>query len=185
MKGCWFQNKWLHFEDRIKQLEDDWDRHHNAVHEIKEAMRNMLSPSSSTHSLGIQKHNQTVPSLKLSKKQFSVSEMIYENSCPIQVNFIPRSNIQMLEIYKGLSFDNMDGGVWKQGWKIEVDEKDWNRHNKLKVSKSWFIFLSETSAGVSDTLWYGEKNVPVSLTHHFCWRLSITNVQNCWSATTI
>ncbi|KAJ8936612.1 hypothetical protein NQ314_012227 [Rhamnusium bicolor] len=58
---------------------------------------------------------------------------MYDASCPIQVNFVPRTNIQMLELYKSLNFDNIDGGVWKQGWRIEVDEKDWNRHNKLKV----------------------------------------------------
>lgn len=66
-----------------------------------------------------------------------VSEMHYDSSCPIQVNFIPKTSIQMLDTYKALSFDNIDGGVWKQGWKIEVDEKDWNRQNKLKVSKQF------------------------------------------------
>lgn len=152
----YFQNKWLHFEDRLKQLEDDWNRHHNAVHEIKEAMRNMLSPSSSTQSLRMQyqPNNQSVPLLQLPKRQFSVSEMLYENTCPIQVNFIPRSNIQMLDVYKGLNFDNIDGGVWKQGWKIEVDEKDWNRHNKLKVrySDNLIFYIENISNKSSVTL---------------------------------
>lgn len=39
----------------------------------------------------------------------------------------------MLDMYKDLKFDNPDGGVWKQGWKIEVDEKMWNKQHKLKV----------------------------------------------------
>lgn len=99
-------------------------------------MRSMLNPNSSTSDIrNRDSNNQEVP-LEIPKRQFAVSEMIYDNSCPIQVNFVPRTNVQMLEMYKGMNFENIDGGVWKQGWKIEVDEKDWNKQNKLKVRVS-------------------------------------------------
>lgn len=39
----------------------------------------------------------------------------------------------MLDVYRDLKFDNPDGGVWKQGWKIEIDEHNWNKQHKLKV----------------------------------------------------
>lgn len=119
----------IHFEDRLKQLEDDFNRHNNAVSEIKLVMKNMLQPSSSTNSI----KNNSVPSVNYLFKRFAVSEVMYDVSCPVQVNFVPKTDIQMLDLYKSLSFENIDGGVWKQGWRIEVDEKDWNRHNKLHV----------------------------------------------------
>ncbi|KAF7264976.1 hypothetical protein GWI33_021784, partial [Rhynchophorus ferrugineus] len=119
-------NQWLHFEDRIKQLEDDLSRHHNAVAEIKIAMQNMLS--SSTNSM----QNKKVAPLPL-KPPLEVNKMIYSALCPFHINFKPRADIQMLDLYKILTFDNPDGGAWKQGWRIEVDEKEWNRKNKLKV----------------------------------------------------
>ncbi|CAG9763918.1 unnamed protein product [Ceutorhynchus assimilis] len=106
-------NQWLHFEDRIKQLESDLSQHHNAVAEIKVAMQNMLKPPT---------NNRTI-----------ITEIVYNNNCPFQINQKPFSNVQMLDLYKTLQFDNPDGGAWKQGWRIEVDEKDFNRQNKLKV----------------------------------------------------
>lgn len=81
-------------------------------------------------------NSRTNSTKKLPQREISkpvITEILYEPNCPFQLNFIPKTDIQMLDLYKRIKFDNPDGGVWKQGWKIEVDEKDWNRQNKLKV----------------------------------------------------
>lgn len=54
-------------------------------------------------------------------------------SCSFSLQKIPEVDIQMLDIYKKLEFNNPDGGVWKQGWPISYDEKQWHPTRKLKV----------------------------------------------------
>ncbi|XP_075692867.1 alpha-mannosidase 2 [Rhinoderma darwinii] len=37
-----------------------------------------------------------------------------------------KSNVQMLDVYEIVPFDNPDGGVWKQGFDITYDKHDWD-----------------------------------------------------------
>ncbi|KAM4708331.1 LOW QUALITY PROTEIN: alpha-mannosidase 2 [Discoglossus pictus] len=39
---------------------------------------------------------------------------------------IQKSNVQMLDVYDILPFDNPDGGAWKQGFDITYDEHEWD-----------------------------------------------------------
>lgn len=39
----------------------------------------------------------------------------------------------MSDLYKHIKFDNIDGGVWKQGWNIEINPKKWVDNKKLRV----------------------------------------------------
>ncbi|XP_043920205.1 alpha-mannosidase 2 [Protopterus annectens] len=40
--------------------------------------------------------------------------------------FAKSSDVQMLDVYDILPFDNPDGGVWKQGFDISYDEHEWD-----------------------------------------------------------
>uniref|UniRef100_A0A6P7GJW8 Alpha-mannosidase n=1 Tax=Diabrotica virgifera virgifera TaxID=50390 RepID=A0A6P7GJW8_DIAVI len=121
------ENKWLHFESKMKQLEEDLHKHHDAVDEMKVMMKNLMQTNTTVYPL-----KQIVP-FNRSRKEVVESEFIFDKTCSFKIDMVPQMDIQMLDVYNILSFDNVDGGVWKQGWRIDVDEKEWNKHNKLKV----------------------------------------------------
>lgn len=45
----------------------------------------------------------------------------------------PVNTVQMLDVYGALPFDNPDGGVWKQGWRLDADAQRWSAHRRLRV----------------------------------------------------
>ncbi|KAH8359520.1 hypothetical protein KR093_007364 [Drosophila rubida] len=53
--------------------------------------------------------------------------------CMDVVRNVPEVDVQMLEMYDRMSFADVDGGVWKQGWNIKYDQHKYNSHHKLKV----------------------------------------------------
>lgn len=53
--------------------------------------------------------------------------------CIDVVGQVPEVDVQMLQLYDQMSFEDIDGGVWKQGWNIKYDDLKYNRHHKLKV----------------------------------------------------
>lgn len=53
--------------------------------------------------------------------------------CHFRTDIDPKPDIQMLDVYDKIPFENADGGPWKQGWRVEYDPHQWNSHHKLKV----------------------------------------------------
>ncbi|KAM8703993.1 hypothetical protein ACLKA7_008595 [Drosophila subpalustris] len=53
--------------------------------------------------------------------------------CIDVVRQVPEVDVQMLEMYDRMSFEDIDGGVWKQGWNIKYNRLKYNGQHKLKV----------------------------------------------------
>uniref|UniRef100_F1KS77 Alpha-mannosidase n=1 Tax=Ascaris suum TaxID=6253 RepID=F1KS77_ASCSU len=59
---------------------------------------------------------------------------IDENVCTARLNMsYAKSDIQMLDVYNVIPFDDPDGGVWKQGFDISYDHAEVQRQKKLEV----------------------------------------------------
>ncbi|XP_058802028.1 alpha-mannosidase 2 [Phymastichus coffea] len=112
-------NQWLHFESRLAKLEEDLNRHHKAVNALHAAAQKIVEVPPDDKNINVN------PFIDLRAEKPAV--------CTVNFRQIPEVDIQMLEIYKQLKFDNPDGGVWKQGWNIKYDEKQWHPSRKLKI----------------------------------------------------
>lgn len=55
------------------------------------------------------------------------------SQCKFRTDIEPKPDIQMLDVYDTIPFENADGGPWKQGWRVTYDAHEWNNHHKLKV----------------------------------------------------
>lgn len=55
--------------------------------------------------------------------------------CSLQPDVSPIVDISMLDLYRETTFDNPNGGVWKQGWNIKISPDRWSGDddNVLKV----------------------------------------------------
>lgn len=47
----------------------------------------------------------------------------------------------MMKVYEELKFENFDGGVWKQGWRVMYFEGKWNLDNFLYVFVLFYSYI--------------------------------------------
>lgn len=119
------QNQWLHFENRLAKLEKDLSRHHEAISVVQVDQVDQT-----------QERAKVIPPPEFERihPRFEFANRKGKSlSCSFDMRKIPQVDIQMLDVYKQLEFTNPDGGVWKQGWNIKYDEKQWHPNRKLKV----------------------------------------------------
>jgi len=103
--------------------------HHAEVGEIKKQINTIQTNKHGTPQ-NVQLDNKEMIKDSIIKAQIPFQT---QQKCPLRNDILPSTDLQTLKLYQSLPFDNPDGGVWKQGWRLDYNEHDWNSHHKLKV----------------------------------------------------
>ncbi|XP_047114785.1 alpha-mannosidase 2 [Schistocerca piceifrons] len=115
------ENKWIRIGDRLKELEDGLNRHHETVSKIRDSIKNLIQSNPQT------------PVMSENVQQLMNKDSDSGDYCAFEINEVPNTDVQLLDLYEKLPFDNVDGGAWKQGWNIVYDPTQWTESKKLKV----------------------------------------------------
>lgn len=109
-------------ETKIKQLETELRRNNAIIVELGKSMAEILQESHEIDSK---------PTQEVQWGNFSGA--VKPNDCLFAVRPAKKPDVQMLDVYQKLEFDNPDGGVWKQGWDVQYDPGKFTPLNKLQV----------------------------------------------------
>ncbi|KAG8229042.1 hypothetical protein J437_LFUL007597 [Ladona fulva] len=134
------RNKWLHFEGRLKELEDDIKRNHETVGEIRAAIGSLVVVKGRSRSGEVilpehEEDEEDFPggrgvvggeTVDAEEMPVAIAPVAQVGSCLANPEVVPKTDIQ---------FDNPDGGAWKQGWKVEYPQGHWDSRSAkpLKV----------------------------------------------------
>ena len=122
-------------ETKLSNLERDLSLNQDIINEIKGSVKELLSSHADKRKTsdnsgsagggaggnpGGFSVNKTLATIDKRDASFSLTK---PSSC----------DIEMGAVYDRLEFDNPDGGVWKQGWDVKYDKRQWSAQKKLKV----------------------------------------------------
>jgi len=114
-------------ETKLKNLETDLAMNQEIIKEIKGSVKEIISAQETQKKVvgggrggGKNSVNKTMATIDKNDAKFAQTP---PSTCDIQMN----------KVYDSLSFDNPDGGVWKQGWDISYNKNQWSQQNKLQV----------------------------------------------------
>ncbi|CAF3772610.1 unnamed protein product [Rotaria sp. Silwood1] len=65
--------------------------------------------------------------IETEKPSNTINRCLWRNSSPVNTTF------EIRQLYDTLPFDDIDGGVWKQGFDLKYDSSQWTSNNKLKI----------------------------------------------------
>lgn len=117
-------------ENKLKELQHNLNKHAEEFDEIKKQIDNLQTNQEKSQEQQLD-GNDLVKDSIINAGQWAGEA---ENAeCSNKWGVVPKPDIQMLDVYRQLEFDNPNGGPWTQGWRVEYDPHHWNSHHKLKV----------------------------------------------------
>uniref|UniRef100_A0A2R5LA05 Alpha-mannosidase n=1 Tax=Ornithodoros turicata TaxID=34597 RepID=A0A2R5LA05_9ACAR len=111
-------------EKRLEHLEQELRQNHQTLGQIRDTVRDLLRDGGVPWRVGHRPHTTNA-----SRQIVTVppADCIFGTLPPANTDF------NMYEVYEKLSFDNPNGGVWKQGWDLQYLADQWTPEKKLRV----------------------------------------------------
>lgn len=125
------KNEVASLEARLHKLENAQMANRNAINKLVDTVAKLHDNSD-----GVPRGLETmhVPNWLDQDMAFTSNwSEVFSPSCGVAKSPTAKTDVQMLALYDKIDFVNTDGGVWKQGWKLEYEENQWNTNNKLRV----------------------------------------------------
>ncbi|XP_051807861.1 alpha-mannosidase 2x isoform X2 [Acanthochromis polyacanthus] len=112
-------------QNRIEQLEQLLEENHQIISHIKDSVMELTDTGAVSPS-GHLPFRSANGSWVLPFDGRPTFLAVKPQDCQFAVGRSGQADVQMLDVYSLLKFDNPDGGVWKQGFDITYDPDEWD-----------------------------------------------------------
>jgi len=116
-----------HLETKLKHLESDLALNQNIIQDIKGSVKDILKAQEEDKTRNIKDNRKYKSAVNKTMATIDKADTIFAHSRPNP------ADIDMTKVYDAMTFDNPDGGVWKQGWDVTYEKSQWSAKKKLKV----------------------------------------------------
>ncbi|XP_067871701.1 alpha-mannosidase 2x isoform X4 [Heterodontus francisci] len=111
-------------QNRIEQLEQLLEENHQIISHIKDSVLELTENAGGLPGLLAYQAN---GSWAFPTDNHPTFLSVSPQDCQFALgNKGQKTDLQMLDVYSLLKFDNLDGGAWKQGFEITYDEHEWD-----------------------------------------------------------